>query len=44
MYECFVNTWKGAIRCLELINPKNVIERRNTVSEKEWLLLTAERS
>ena len=29
-------------RCSELINPKSVRERKNTVSEREWQLLMAE--
>ena len=29
-------------KCLELINPKSVRERKSTASEREWLPLTEE--
>jgi hypothetical protein len=30
------------MKCLELINPKSVRERKSMVSEREWLPLTVE--
>jgi len=40
---CFLIFTGGVTPCLEHTNPRKDTEKRNTVSEREWLLLTAER-